>query len=133
MLSLTDFLDNSILLGLSLKASECVFKRFIFFYTNLAHYIPSLRLIAGVNYIFFTIIHLLQYVCQAKFTIFSTFFAKFYFATILTNFLGTYISLITVLPAISAAILSSALAAAIASAAEISAAIFKRDLTLPLI
>ena len=71
MLSLTDFLDNAILLSLSLKASECVFKRFIFFYTNLAHYIPSLCLIAGVITNFMLLYTLLYVYVKNNFQIYS--------------------------------------------------------------
>lgn len=69
MLSFTDFLDDSILLGLSLKASECIFKRFIFFNTNLTHYIPSLRIVAGVLHIFVNYTLTDRYMSSLFFTI----------------------------------------------------------------
>ena len=73
MLSLTDLLDNAILLSLSLKASECVFKRFIFFYTNLAHYIPSLCLIAGVITNFMLLYTLIYSYVKNNFQFYSKF------------------------------------------------------------
>ncbi len=43
MLSFSYFLDDAIARSLALKSAKCAIKRFIFFNSNLTHYIPSLR------------------------------------------------------------------------------------------